>query len=108
MNELRSVAVGLLVSGFALVASATPGGELTPPVKLALVHESLAVSQSQTQMLGASRYTRTAACLPEGGVSQAEILVAAANYLKQNPQQQGLPPEALLSHALRQAYPCPR
>lgn len=108
MKVLRSVVVGLLASGFALVASAARGGESTPPVKLALVHESLAVTQSQAQMLDASKYTRTAACLPAGGVSQADVLVAAANYLKQNPQQQGLPPEALLSHAMRHAYPCPR
>lgn len=107
MKVLHGAMLGLLAWGFALAAGAFPGGDTRPPV-LAAAHPSLTALPNPQKMLGASKYTRTAACLPAGGVSQAEVLVAAANYLKENPQQQGLPPEPLLRNALRQAYPCPR
>lgn len=112
MNVSRRIVAGLLASGFALAAGAAPG-EAARPVQaetwvLAAAHSSLSGMGTPERMLAASKYTRTAACLPAGGVSQADVLVAAAAYLRENPQQQGLPPGALLSNALQQAYPCPR
>lgn len=105
--------IGLLASGFSLTVGATPGegvrpGQSGPVMLLAVAHSSLSAPQSGNDVLAASKYTRTAACLPAGGVSQAEVLIAAVTYLKEHPGHQGLPPGAVLSNALRLAYPCPR
>lgn len=113
MNVSRRIVAGLLASGFALAAGAARGGEEARPVQaetlvLAAAHSSLSGMGTPEKMLAASKYMRTATCLPAGGVSQADVLVAAATYLRENPQQQGLPPGALLSNALQRAYPCPR
>lgn len=103
---LGILALGTWLPGPAAGADARiPGAQ---PAFLALAHPSVARVRGGEDALAASKYTRTAACLPTGGVSQAEVLVAAVTYLKEHPQHQGLPPGVLLTNALRQAYPCRR
>jgi hypothetical protein len=74
---------------------------------LASAADSMGTVRNEDRMLEGSKYTREASCIPSGGVSRSQIVLATMSYLKQHPQDRGLPTGALLRQALRQAYPCP-
>jgi len=74
---------------------------------LASAADSMGTVRTEDRMLEGSKYTREASCIPRGGVTRSQIVLATMSYLKQNPQHRSLPAGALLRQALRQAYPCP-
>lgn len=74
---------------------------------LASAAHSMGTVRAEVRTLDGSKFTREASCVPSGGVTRAQMVLATATYLKQNPQYRGLPAGALLRQALRQAYPCP-
>lgn len=106
----RGLVLALSLSlGTAANAAGMDGGEPLGGGKVlfAAAAQSMATVRIEDRMLEGSKYTREASCIPGGGVTRAQIVLATMAYLKQNPQERGLPPGILLRHALQQAYPCP-
>jgi len=103
-----ALALGLSLGAEAIAAGMDRGDAVgSGKILLSSAAQSIATIRTGDQTLEGSKFTREASCIPGGGVSRAQMVLATVSYLKQHPQDRGLPAGTLLRQALREAYPCP-
>jgi len=107
LDRALVLALGVALGSAANAADLGDSGARNRDVLLASAAHSMGTVRAEEQTLQGSKFTREASCIPSGGVSRAQMVLATVTYLKRNPQDRGLPAGALLRQALRQAYPCP-